>query len=281
MFSVEYIRKIFRFFVNRKFDFWEELSMIKQCVWQLFSCHVLYIDSIILEERREMNKKILDVTAAAAFCICLIVTAKIDEKTHVQTEIEKLALTEENDAVTAGVCRVLSEYSFTTESDEKTGIEKKQVVMVTSPESEEHEEEMAENDIVEENETSETVAAYQNRWNITLTQEEIDLLARIVWLESCGEPQKGQEAVVEVIFNRIASDKYPDTLYDVLSQGNPTQFCSWKNRDIARPTEKEYQSIENVLNGNTNILRNDTLYFSTEPLTSRLDVMIGGHSFCY
>lgn len=228
-----------------------------------------------------MNKKILDVTVAAAFCICLIVTAKIDEKNPVQTETEKIALTEENDAVTAGVCRVLSEYSFTTESDEKTGIEKKHGVIVASPESEEKEEEMTGNDIMEESEPSEEVITYQNRWDITLTQEEIDLLARIVWLESCGESQRGQEAVVEVIFNRIASDKYPNTLYDVLSQGNPTQFCSWKNRDIARPTEKEYQSIENVLSGNTNILRNDTLYFSTEPLTSRLDVVIGGHSFCY
>ena len=114
-----------------------------------------------------------------------------------------------------------------------------------------------------------------------MTQEEIDLLAKIVWLESQGEPTEGQEAVVEVVFNRMASEKYPDTLYDVLSQGNPTQFCSWKNRERANPTEKEYTSIHEVLNGNTHILRNDTLYFSTEPLTPRLDRKIGGHSFCY
>lgn len=217
-----------------------------------------------------MNKKILDVTVAFTFCICLTVTAKIEEKDNAQFIQEELAVTEENDAATAGVCSVLSEYSFTTESDEETGIAKKEVIVVTTPSGEEA---VTENDREEE--------TYQNRWNISLTEEEIDLLAKIVWLESCGEPQEGQEAVVEVIFNRMVSDKYPDTLYDVLSQKNPVQFCSWKNRDIAKPTEKEYQSIENVLNGNTNILRNDTLYFSTEPLTSRLDVMIGGHSFCY
>ena len=129
--------------------------------------------------------------------------------------------------------------------------------------------------------TAEMTAGAENRWNITLTQEEIDLLAKIVWLESQGEPTEGQEAVVEVVFNRMASEKYPDTLYDVLSQGNPTQFCSWKNRERANPTEKEYTSIHEVLNGNTHILRNDTLYFSTEPLTPRLDRKIGGHSFCY
>lgn len=217
-----------------------------------------------------MNKKILDVTVAFTFCICLTVMAKIEEKDNAQFIREELAVTEENDAATAGVCSVLSEYSFTTESDEKTGIAKKEVIVVTTPSGE---------DAVTENDREEET--YQNRWNISLTEEEIDLLAKIVWLESCGEPQEGQEAVVEVIFNRMVSEQYPDTLYDVLGQKNPVQFCSWKNRDIAKPTEKEYQSIENVLNGNTNILRNDTLYFSTEPLTSRLDVKIGGHSFCY
>lgn len=218
-----------------------------------------------------MNKKILDATVAFAFSVCLIVAANIEETNHASQVKEELVAVEERGAATAGVSRVLSEYSFTTESDEKTGITKKDVIIVAASQVEESE-------VIPENDKKEQS---ENRWNITLTQEEIDLLAKIVWLESSGEPVEGQEAVVEVIFNRIASDKYPDTLYDVLSQGNPTQFCSWKNRDIARPTDKEYQSIMNVLNGNTNILRNDTLYFSTEPLTSRLDVMIGAHSFCY
>ena len=44
-----------------------------------------------------------------------------------------------------------------------------------------------------------------NRWNISLTQEDIDLLAKIVWLEARGEPVEGQKAVVEVVFNRMAS----------------------------------------------------------------------------
>ena len=114
-----------------------------------------------------------------------------------------------------------------------------------------------------------------------MTQEEIDLLARIVWLEAQGEPVEGQQAVVEVVFNRMASELYPDTLYEVLSQNNPVQFCSWKNRDRAVPTEKEHQSIEDVLTGKTAILRNDTMYFSTFPLTENVECKIGGHYFCY
>ena len=76
-----------------------------------------------------------------------------------------------------------------------------------------------------------------------LNADEIELLAKIVWVEACGDPSEGQEAVVEVVFNRMCSPDYPDTLYGVLSQDDPVQFCSWKLKDTAKPTEKEYQSI--------------------------------------
>ena len=121
----------------------------------------------------------------------------------------------------------------------------------------------------------------ENRWHITLSSDETELLARIVWLESQGEPVEGQQAVVEVVFNRMRSDVYPDTLYEVLSQKNPVQFCSFKNRDRAKPTQKEYDSIQQVLDGKTRILRDDTMYFSTFPLTEHVEVKIGGHYFCY
>lgn len=217
-----------------------------------------------------MNKKILGAAVTVIFCICLIVTSNIRESDDtVAVEISrevtvthKTAVTEKNEAVNAGVSLVLSKYSFTTESDEKPCIERNETEVVTAPEEIEQE-------------------IDSNRWNIKLSEEEIDLLAKIVWLEASGESELGQQAVVEVVFNRMASEKYPNTLYDVLSQKNPVQFCSWKNRSIAKPTEKEYQSIYQVLEGNTNILRNDTLYFSTVALTPNLDTRIGGHSFCY
>lgn len=241
-----------------------------------------------------MNRKILDVTMLCTLCICLMVAANIEEKNTIRESREEISsayvisAADGTEVPVAGVCSVLSGYSFTTESDEATGITKNPRTMVASAAPSDAAQEVqaasekAETPAAETSpETLETTTGAENRWNITLTQEEIDLLAKIVWLESQGEPTEGQEAVVEVVFNRMASEKYPDTLYDVLSQGNPTQFCSWKNRERANPTEKEYTSIHEVLNGNTHILRNDTLYFSTEPLTPRLDRKIGGHSFCY
>ena len=102
-----------------------------------------------------------------------------------------------------------------------------------------------------------------------------------MWVEACGEPSEGQEAVVEVVFNRMCSPDYPDTLYGVLSQDDPVQFCSWKLKDTAKPTEKEYQSIYRVLYGQTAILRSDTVYFSTFALTPQVDRKICCHCFCY
>lgn len=231
-----------------------------------------------------MKKKILGAANLFMFCLFLIVTSNIQESASSKCKDVKVeandvkvsesvqgvqcadvipksgvnasAASEAELNVRAGICNAIPKESFTAESDEETGIERKESDIVSTP-------------------------AYENRWGIELNEEEIDLLAKIVYLEARGECVEGQEAVVEVVFNRMASDLYPDTLYEVLSQTNPVQFTSWKNRDKAEPTEKEYQSIDNVLNGNTNLLRDDTLYFSTFMMTSNLDVQIENHYFCY
>ena len=170
----------------------------------------------------------------------------------------------------------ISEVSFTTESNSEIGIEKNDITLVTSP--------YEASVVTVEAETSEEVTEeqeYRNRWDIELTEEEIDLLAKILWIEARGESEAGQQAVIEVIFNRMVSEEFPDTLYDVLSQKNPVQFASWKLRDTAEPTENEYEIIDKVLSGQTSVVKKDTLYFATKKLTRNLDVKIGGHYFCY
>lgn len=229
-----------------------------------------------------MRKKILGAANMFMFSLFLMITSNIQEaasseckdvkvevndrqeseRTEVVPEVirknveDAVVVSEIETSIRAGICNAISKESFTAESDEETGIEKRNSVVVTAP-------------------------VYENRWGIELNEEEIDLLAKILYLEARGESVEGQEAVVEVVFNRMASELYPNTLYEVLSQKNPVQFSSWKNREKAEPTEKEYQSIDNVLNGNTNILRDDTLYFSTFMMTSNLDVQIENHYFCY
>ncbi len=236
-----------------------------------------------------MRKRILG--AAVLFGIIVSLTAASNVKEDVAVkEIPAM------EGLAAGSIRFA--HSFTPESDEKTEIEKKESIIVGTAydddlmqekirnTQEEQIEEIAQTDqIVQETPTEQEIQTAQvlpeNRWHITLSPDEMELLARIVWLESQGEPVEGQQAVVEVVFNRMRSEVYPDTLYEVLSQKNPVQFCSFKNRDRAKPTQKEYDSIQQVLDGKTRILRDDTMYFSTFPLTEHVEVKIGGHYFCY
>lgn len=119
---------------------------------------------------------------------------------------------------------------------------------------------------------------YDNRWNIELTDEEIDLLAKILWIEARGESDKGQKAVVEVVFNRMVHDAFKGSIEEVLSAKN--QFSSWKNRDSAKPTDKEYDNIKEVLNGNTKLFNSQVVYFSTSPRNNIGTIHIGGHYFC-
>ncbi|HAT90631.1 MAG TPA: cell wall hydrolase [Roseburia sp.] len=236
-----------------------------------------------------MRKRILGAAVLFGFIVSLTAASNVKEDVAVK-EIPAM------EGLVAGSIRFA--HSFTPESDEKTEIEKKESIIVGTAydddlmqekirnTQEEQIEEIAQTDqIVQETPTEQEIQTAQvlpeNRWHITLSPDEMELLARIVWLESQGEPVEGQQAVVEVVFNRMRSEVYPDTLYEVLSQKNPVQFCSFKNRDRAKPTQKEYDSIQQVLDGKTRILRDDTMYFSTFPLTEHVEVKIGGHYFCY
>lgn len=118
----------------------------------------------------------------------------------------------------------------------------------------------------------------ENRWGITLTDDEIKLLAKIVWVEARGESNQGQRGVIEVIFNRMKHRAFKGSLYDVLSA--KSQFSSWSDRNAADPTEKEYKNINKVLNGNTEIFDFETVYFSTSPRNNDVAAHIGGHWFC-
>ncbi|WP_042401490.1 cell wall hydrolase [Geomicrobium sp. JCM 19037] len=50
----------------------------------------------------------------------------------------------------------------------------------------------------------------------SVTNEELDLLARLIHSEAQGEPYAGKVAVGTVVLNRVADDRYPDTIRDVI-----------------------------------------------------------------
>ena len=116
------------------------------------------------------------------------------------------------------------------------------------------------------------------RYGIELTEEEKWFIAKVVWVESRGESREGQQAVAEVVLNRLVSDKFPDTLTGVVYARG--QFRSAKFLDKARPYQMQYEAVENALLG-PYVLPDDVFYFATTAKTSKIWGQIGGHIFCY
>ena len=114
--------------------------------------------------------------------------------------------------------------------------------------------------------------------DIDLTFAERQLLARVVWVEARGESARGQQAVAEVVFNRLMSDGFPDNLRDVIYGEN--QFRSVKFLDDAEPGQAQYQAIENAIYG-PYVLPTDVIYFARYATNNNVWGTIGGHIFCY
>ena len=113
---------------------------------------------------------------------------------------------------------------------------------------------------------------------IELTYEEKQLLARVIWVESRGEPFEGQQAVAEVVLNRLFSGQFGDNLNEVIyGEG---QFRSVPFLEDAEPYQTQYDAIEAALYG-PYVLPIDVYYFATERTNDNVWGQIGGHIFCY
>jgi len=120
---------------------------------------------------------------------------------------------------------------------------------------------------------------YKNRWNIKkISKSDAKLLAQIVYLEARGEGDKGEQAVVETILNRVHSKKFPNSIKKVLSQKN--QFSTYKNRNKAKVRSKELKNIYKVLNGQTKILSKKAVFFGTRPYNKKIELKYKHHYFC-
>jgi hypothetical protein len=113
---------------------------------------------------------------------------------------------------------------------------------------------------------------------LTLTTEDLDLLAKVVWVESQGECFEGQQAVAEVVLNRLVSPNFPNTVHDVIyAEG---QFRSVPYLEDATPWQVQYEAIEAAVYG-PNVLPMDVMYFAQQPTNNNVWGKIGGHVFCY
>lgn len=113
-----------------------------------------------------------------------------------------------------------------------------------------------------------------------LSDYDKELICRILYREAGGEEEEGQRAVIEVILNRLLSEKYPNTIEEVLSQEN--QFSTWIYR--AGVSEENLANsaliIEKVYNEENSILTEEYVYFNSleDPIMNNRR-KIGNHWF--
>lgn len=94
------------------------------------------------------------------------------------------------------------------------------------------------------------------------TEEEIYLLAQLVYNEANSEGINGWIAVAEVVRNRVESELFPNTIREVIYQDNPTQFSDNYKIETRSPSEEQVNVVRDVLADNLGVLNNrNILYF--------------------
>lgn len=113
--------------------------------------------------------------------------------------------------------------------------------------------------IFEEAEIIETTVQLEDQAELILSQEDIELIALVTMAEAEGECEEGKRLVIDTILNRVDSEQFPDTVYDVIYQ--PHQFSSmWNGRvDRCEVTDDICQLVKEELKSRLNY---DVIFFN-------------------
>ena len=87
-----------------------------------------------------------------------------------------------------------------------------------------------------------------------ISSDEFYEICRVVMNESGGEPYQTQVAVAETIINRVNSDKFPNTVMQVLCQ--PYQYSHYENGEV---TDSVMEAVTQALE--QHIYDTDMMYF--------------------
>lgn len=123
-------------------------------------------------------------------------------------------------------------------------------------------------------------APYEHEYSsIAISDDEYVELCQVVAAEAQNQSLEGQKAVVEVIFNRVLSEDFPDTVHGVLSQKG--QFATWRLRNAkwVEPQRAVEAIAAVVTNGRTVLPDTRYLYFDTKGVNGRKHIRIGAHYF--
>lgn len=120
--------------------------------------------------------------------------------------------------------------------------------------------------------------------NVSTSDSDYYLLARIISAEARGESYTGQVAVGAVVLNRVEHPSFPDTIAGVVYQ--PGAFTAINDGQINQPiSESSYRAAREALNGNDP--SGGALYYFNPDKTSNkwirtreVILRIGNHLFC-
>lgn len=112
---------------------------------------------------------------------------------------------------------------------------------------------------------------------------ELDEMAAIIYLEARNQSVKGQQAVAEVILNRVLWDGFPNSISEVIHEGENKgvlQFTTVTRLSDARPTAEQYKAINAALYGEP-VIPLDVVFFSRNGENKDVWGKIEDHVFCY
>lgn len=102
-------------------------------------------------------------------------------------------------------------------------------------------------DLYNEKEEIVQVLSYNDK-RIHITEDDIYLMAQVVYAESRAEPYKGKVAVASVILNRVLHPKFPKTIKGVVKQKGAFS-CIKKGKINVIPNSECYDAVLEALKG--------------------------------
>ena len=113
---------------------------------------------------------------------------------------------------------------------------------------------------------------------------DLNLLARLIYAESRGEPYTGQVAVGAVVLNRVKNPNFPNTIAGVIYQSGAFSVVNDGQINLT-PNETAKRAAQDALNG-WDPSYGSIYYFNPNTATSAwiwsrpMTVQIGNHRFC-
>ena len=111
-----------------------------------------------------------------------------------------------------------------------------------------------------------------------LPEEDIYTLACLAWAQARNQPEEVQQAVLEVILNRLVSDAYPNTV-DMVLWWSET-FGNVRRLQSAQPEAPQYRAVTAAMYG-PYLLPKDVLYYAPWQIDGAVWGQVGSYWCAY